>query len=126
MGCAAHPWRTAQARLRGLAIQRREVHGQAMWTAVPGMAHLPAKPRAERRRHGPVRYPNHWLRRALHLHHRPAGAPRPRLDQRHTHPTADWIARQITEAFPWNEAPRYLIRDRDRSTALPSGTDCAP
>src|SRR5213596_1454402 len=28
-------------------------------------------------------------------------------------PTADWIARQITEAFPWNEAPRYLIRDRD-------------
>src|SRR5438270_5646429 len=30
-----------------------------------------------------------------------------------THPTADWIARQITEAFPWSEAPRYLIRDRD-------------
>jgi transposase InsO family protein len=28
-------------------------------------------------------------------------------------PTADWIARQITDAFPWNEAPRYLIRDRD-------------
>jgi transposase InsO family protein len=31
-----------------------------------------------------------------------------------THPTADWIARQITEAFPWNKAPRYLIRDRDQ------------
>src|SRR6267143_1599140 len=31
------------------------------------------------------------------------------------HPTADWIARQITEAFPWDEAPRYLIRDRDRA-----------
>jgi transposase InsO family protein len=30
-----------------------------------------------------------------------------------SHPTADWIARQMTEAFPWNEAPRYLIRDRD-------------
>src|SRR5437868_400263 len=30
------------------------------------------------------------------------------------HPTADWIARQITEAFPCNEAPRYLIRDRDQ------------
>ena len=28
--------------------------------------------------------------------------------------TAEWIARQITEAFPWAEAPRYLIRDRDR------------
>ncbi|MGC2827737.1 MAG: integrase core domain-containing protein [Pseudolabrys sp.] len=31
-----------------------------------------------------------------------------------THPTAEWIARQILEAFPWNDAPRYLIRDRDR------------
>ena len=30
-----------------------------------------------------------------------------------TNPTAEWIARQITEAFPWNEAPRYLIHDRD-------------
>jgi transposase InsO family protein len=29
------------------------------------------------------------------------------------HPTAEWIAQQITEAFPWDEAPRYLIRDRD-------------
>ena len=28
-------------------------------------------------------------------------------------PTAEWIARQITEAFPWNEAPRYLVRDGD-------------
>ena len=31
-----------------------------------------------------------------------------------TNPTAEWIARQITEAFPWDEAPRNLIRDRDR------------
>jgi transposase InsO family protein len=29
-------------------------------------------------------------------------------------PAAEWVARQITEAFPWNEAPRYMIRDRDR------------
>src|ERR1035437_6947945 len=28
-------------------------------------------------------------------------------------PTAEWIARQLTEAFPWDAAPRYLIRDRD-------------
>jgi transposase InsO family protein len=44
-----------------------------------------------------------------------------RLDRRElvrisvtTHPTAEWVARQITEAFPWNEAPCYMIRDRDR------------
>ena len=31
------------------------------------------------------------------------------------HPTAEWIARQLTEACGWDEAPCYLIRDRDRS-----------
>jgi Integrase core domain len=31
-----------------------------------------------------------------------------------TNPTAEWVARQITEAFPWDMAPRYMIRDRDR------------
>ena len=30
-----------------------------------------------------------------------------------SHPTSEWIARQITDAFPWTEAPSYLIRDRD-------------
>jgi transposase InsO family protein len=29
-------------------------------------------------------------------------------------PTAEWLARQLSEAFPWNEVPRYRIRDRDR------------
>jgi putative transposase len=29
------------------------------------------------------------------------------------HPTADWTARQIVEAFPEDTAPRYLLRDRD-------------
>jgi hypothetical protein len=29
------------------------------------------------------------------------------------HPTAEWLARQIVEAFPWDTAPRYLIRDND-------------
>jgi transposase InsO family protein len=32
-----------------------------------------------------------------------------------TNPTAEWIARQITDAFPWNDAPAHLIRDRDGS-----------
>ena len=31
-----------------------------------------------------------------------------------TNPTAEWVAQQITEAFPWDGAPRYMIRDRDR------------
>jgi transposase InsO family protein len=44
-----------------------------------------------------------------------------RLDRRElvwinvtTNPTAEWVASQITEAFPWDGTPRYMIRDRDR------------
>jgi transposase InsO family protein len=28
------------------------------------------------------------------------------------HPTPEWVARQMAEAFPWDTAPRYLVRDR--------------
>ncbi len=31
------------------------------------------------------------------------------------HPTAQWIWQQVIEATPWGTAPRYLIRDHDRS-----------
>jgi len=30
------------------------------------------------------------------------------------HPTAEWTAQQLREAFPWDTAPCYLLRDRDR------------
>ena len=30
-----------------------------------------------------------------------------------SNPTADWVARQITEAFPWDTAPAHLLRERD-------------
>jgi putative transposase len=32
-----------------------------------------------------------------------------------SHPTAAWTAQQFREAFPWDQAPRYLIRDRDHA-----------
>jgi len=31
------------------------------------------------------------------------------------HPTAAWAVQQVREAFPWDEAPRYLIHDRDHA-----------
>jgi hypothetical protein len=30
------------------------------------------------------------------------------------HPSAEWLARQLTEAYGWQRAPRYIVRDRDR------------
>src|SRR5215217_407262 len=43
LGSAAHPRRTAQARLCSRSIKRRQVHGQATWTAKSGMAHFPSQ-----------------------------------------------------------------------------------
>src|SRR6516162_5503193 len=34
---------------------------------------------------------------------------------RPAHPTAEWLANQLTEACGWEQIPRYLIRDRDRA-----------
>jgi putative transposase len=31
------------------------------------------------------------------------------------YPTSEWVAHQLLEAFPWDSAPRYLLRDRDGS-----------
>src|SRR4030088_257110 len=78
------------------------------------MANLLTKPRARHCRHGLVRCSNYRFRPALCLRHLPAGPQRPCLDQRHSKSHEEWVARQIAEAFPWDEAPHYLIRDRDR------------
>jgi transposase InsO family protein len=43
----------------------------------------------------------HERRRVLHFHVT-------------AHPTAEWTAQQLIQAFPWDSAPRYLLRDRDR------------
>ena len=37
-----------------------------------------------------------------------------------TNPTAEWIAGQVTDGFPWDDAPSHLIRDRDRPSAQPT------
>src|SRR4029453_16120365 len=42
------------------------------------------------------------------------------------HPTADWIARQLTDAFPWDEAPDYMIRVVTDATVVPSRSVLQP
>jgi hypothetical protein len=71
-----------------------------------------------RRLHGRVRLTNHDRLFFIQLYR---WFPSILLDRRDlvwinvtANPTAEWVARQITEAFPWDEAPHYLIRDRDR------------
>jgi putative transposase len=33
------------------------------------------------------------------------------------HPTAVWTTQQVVDAFPWDDVPRYLLRDRDCGSA---------
>jgi hypothetical protein len=62
-------------------------HDSATWSAVTGLENL-----------SPQSHPPHlvWINVTAN-------------------PTAEWIARQITEACPWDHAPQYLIRDKDVS-----------
>ena len=41
------------------------------------------------------------------------------------HPTAAWTAQQFRDAFPWDQAPRYLVRDRDRAFQAVTATATA-
>jgi putative transposase len=42
-------------------------------------------------------------------------APADRARGRHRHRTVAWTAQQLREAFPWDKAPRRLVRDRDHA-----------
>jgi hypothetical protein len=56
---------------------------------------------------------DHRLQIALRSGDRPAGRRELVWINVTAYPAAEWIAQQITEAFPRNEVPRYLIHDRD-------------
>ncbi len=115
MGCATDSWRDAQARDRGQSGNREEIHDPAAELTFTDLADLPAQSdsglaaidmfvvvtAAFRLLYVSVIL-GHARRKILHLN----------VTQ---HPTAGWLSRQITEAFPWDTAPRYLLRDRDAS-----------
>src|ERR1700694_5018455 len=86
LGRATQPRRTAQARVRDRAVERRQVHGQATRATQPGMAGLSAKPRSRHCRHGSVRGPDHWLQTTLRLRDCWGSSQRSPLDQRHKQP----------------------------------------
>jgi hypothetical protein len=43
-----------------------------------------------------------------------------------TNPVAEWLTQQITEAFPWDTTPRYLVRDNDGAYGMYSGAGFGP
>jgi putative transposase len=99
----------------GITISQATVakHGSPAATYVAVVAHLPLQPRLparlDRFLHRPHRHVSrlvvfvvlaHERRRIVHINVT-------------AHPTAAWTAQQLREAWPWDTAPRFVIRDRD-------------
>ena len=113
MGSAADPWRTPQARHRYRTDQRGQVHGQAKRPAIPRLEDVPSQSCRRHRRDGSVRRTDNLFRLLYGLLIVGHGRRQILWFGVTAHPTAEWIANQITEACGWEQAPRYLIRDRD-------------
>src|SRR5262249_51223925 len=105
--------RGPEVRPRCVSGDGREVHGTPAHTALTVVAHVPdeSSPTDRGRRllcggdcDVPARFVlvilAHERRHVVHL---------AVTDE----PTAAWTAQQLREAFPWNEAPRFLVHDRD-------------
>jgi transposase InsO family protein len=114
VGCTTNSRRNAKTRHRSQPGNRRQTYGPAAWSALTNLADLPEQSDRQHRRHRHVCSCHcrvsfavsvilgHARRKILHLN----------VTQ---HPTAGRLSRQITEAFPWDTDPRYLLRDRDTS-----------
>jgi putative transposase len=115
VGCTTDSRRNAKARHRSQPGNCRETHGAAPWSdftnwrtflsnqidRIAAIDMFVVITAGFRLLYVSV-IPSHARRKILHLN----------VTQ---HPTAGWLSRQITEAFPWDTAPRYLLRDRDAS-----------
>src|ERR1700693_1717383 len=115
MGSAADPWRVAQARHRNRADECGQVYGQATRPAVPRMEDIPPQSCRWHRRDGSVRRADNLFRLLYGLLIVGHGRRQIVWLGVTAHPTAEWIANQITEAFGWERAPHYLIRDREQA-----------
>src|SRR6202035_1208023 len=104
VGSAADPWRTPQARHRYRTDQRGQVHGQAKRPAIPRLEDVPSQSCRRHRRDGSVRRTDNLISYAL------------RLFDHGAWPTADlmvWRHSASERRMDREQAPRYLIRDRD-------------
>ena len=114
LGSSPHSRRIAEDWNRGVASHGRQVHGPASEAALPNLANLSQKSRQGLGFCRLLRFPtitfqllfvfvilDHDRRRPIHF-------------AVTSNPTAEWTARQLLQAFPWDHAPRYLLRDRDR------------
>ena len=114
MGRAAHPWRTAETGLLARPIDRLEVHASRTKAAVARVEDTFLRNHADG-----IAAVDFLVVPTLTFEHLFAfivlGVSRRNIlwIGVTTNPTAQWLSQQITEAFPWDTAPKFLIRDND-------------
>jgi transposase InsO family protein len=118
LGLLLYWWRTVEARDRGRTVDCRQVHGQASARVGPDLEDVLAQSCAGIGAMDFLVVPTINFRLLfvlVILRHERRRLISPSVAN---HPTAEWIARQTIEAFPWDSAPTHLIRDHDASYGL--------
>ena len=83
--------------------------------SIARLENVPPKSCRRDRLDRPVRGSDALISAAIRIARSPTRPAANYVDWRHrAHPTAEWIARQITEACGWEAVPNYLVRARDR------------
>lgn len=113
LGRPAYPWGASQARNRGWPDDRGEIYGSAPSAPIAGLEDIPSQSRGRIASIDLVIAPTIAFRLLYGLVILRHGRRQLLSINVTNHPTAEWIARQITDAFAWDSAPRYLVRDRD-------------
>src|SRR4029079_7042948 len=96
LGSATNSWRAAQARHRDRTDQRGQVYGQAERPVIPGLEDVPPQSCRRHRGDGSVRRTDDLISLALWLVNHGAGRRQVLWFGVTAHPTAEWIANQIT------------------------------
>jgi len=115
VGRSADPRRTAETRIRSRGVNSFKVHDRAPWTAIAELADLPAQPCGRDCGDRSVRGSNPDFERLFAFLVVGHGRRQLVWFAVTRNPSAEWLAQQMAEAFPWNTAPTYLVRDNDRA-----------
>ncbi len=107
--------RTSQARHRDRPDQRRQVSGTEEEPPIAGMEDVPSQSCGRHCRNGSLCRADNFVPTALWFADYGYGRPQILCFGVTAHPTAEWLANQLTEACGWEQIPRYLVRDRDRA-----------
>ena len=113
VGRPSDSWRVVETGFRRLSGIRREVHDPSCHTAITNLAHVPGQPPPANRGRRFLRRSDGHVPAVVRAGHPRARTSPCRARRGHGPPHAAWTAQQLREAFPWNEAPRYLVHDRD-------------